>query len=213
MISCVNYENLHQFGKAFISQFHLRHRCFIERQKYNVCSYNKMEYDRYDTPAAAYLVYQSPDGEAWGCSRLTPVSEGSMLQDIWPDMVANPDQVFIKNVWEGTRFCIDKTLPPDVRQRICREIVLAYLEFGLINGAQKIVGVMPPAILKRVFGGSGCKYDLLGSEKVIDGGDIIRAASMPVSGEALMLARKTTGINHSVLDLGTVALAKRKQAA
>ena len=72
-----------------------------------------MEWDQYDTPAAIYLVYLSPEGEAWGCSRLTPVERGSMLKDLWPELVDKPDNVFVPGVWEGTRFCIEKTLPTD----------------------------------------------------------------------------------------------------
>ncbi|MCK4944839.1 MAG: autoinducer synthesis protein [Alphaproteobacteria bacterium] len=210
MISCVNYENLQQFGKAFSSQFRLRYRCFIERQKYNVSSYNEMEYDQYDTPASAYFVYESPDGEALGCSRLTPVSQGSMLQDLWPDLVDNPDHLYTNNVWEGTRFCIDKRLPPNLRQQICRELVLAYLEFGLNNGVQKIIGVMPPLIFKRVFGRAGCEYDLLGPEKIIDDGDVIRAAALVVSAERLIRVRKKTGISQSVLNTGIVLSTNQK---
>lgn len=197
MISCITYENLHQYGGAFRSQFQLRHRCFIERQKYNVSSYNGMEYDQYDTPAAVYLVYAGHGGHVLGCSRLTPVSQGSMLQDIWPDMVSNPQNIFREGVWEGTRFCIDKSLPAHLRQRICQEIVLSYLEFGLQTGMEKIIGIMPPRILNTVFGSAGCRYQSIGPRKLIDS-CTIQAASMQVSQEQLAFARVVTGITGSV---------------
>jgi N-acyl-L-homoserine lactone synthetase len=199
MIVCVKYENLYQYGKAFHAQFCLRHQCFIERQNYNVSKYNGMEFDQYDTPAAVYLVYLSPEGEALGCSRLTPVDRGSMLADLWPELVENPQETFTPGAWEGTRFCIAKSLPADVRQRICRELVIGYFEAGLDIGIRNIIGVMPPLILRKVFGDAGCQYDLLGKRMRIPSGEMIAAASMKINLDALNKARKATGIFESVI--------------
>jgi N-acyl-L-homoserine lactone synthetase len=200
MISCINHETIQYFGLPHISQFHLRHRCFVERQQYNVRSYKGMEYDQYDTPAATYLVYESPSGEAWGCSRLTPVQQGSMIKDLWPDLVTDPRILNREDVWEGTRFCIDKSLPPAIRARICKELVIAYLEFGLLNKIKSIIGVMPPPIFKRVFRGAGCDYRLLGPEKIVDGIPI-RAAELKVSEEMISRARDFTGIHDALLKM------------
>ncbi|MGB9154795.1 MAG: acyl-homoserine-lactone synthase [Alphaproteobacteria bacterium] len=199
MIVCVKYENLDQYGKAFHSQFCLRHQCFIERQNYNVSKYNGMEFDQYDTPAAVYLVYLSPEKEALGCSRLTPVDRGSMLADLWPGLVDHPEEAFTPGAWEGTRFCIAKSLPMDVRQRICRELVIGYFEAGLDIGIKNIIGVMPPLILRTVFGGAGCQYDLLGKRMRIPSGEMIAAATMQITSDALHNVRKATGIFESVI--------------
>lgn len=199
MIVCVKYENLYLYGQAFHSQFRLRHECFIERQDYNVSECRGMEFDQYDTPAAVYLVYLSPEGEAWGCSRLTPVSHGSMLKDLWPELVDQPESVFKAGVWEGTRFCIKKDLPADLRLQICREIVIGYLEAGIGMGAERIIGVMPPFIFKKVFINSGCHHEFLGKKIKISSGEIIRAASIAVTQDSLDNARETTGIFGNII--------------
>lgn len=213
MIVRVTYENLDKYGRAFYAQFCLRNRCFIERQNYNVLQYKGMEFDQYDTPAAVYLVALSPDGEAWGCSRLTPVSLGSMLKDLWPHLVDRPADVFRPGVWEGTRFCVDKTLAVEVRQRVCRELVVGYFEAGLAAGMQKIIGVMPPFILRSVFRRAGCTYQLLGPKARIESGDIVAAASMDITAEALLRVRATTGLADRVTAGDEIDAPIRRKAA
>lgn len=213
MIVCVTYENIYKYGMAFRSQFYLRHQCFIERQNYNVSKYNGMEFDQYDNPAAIYLVYLSPQGEAWGCSRLTPVTQGSMVKHLWPELVDHPEDVFVHGVWEGTRFCIDKTLPVDVRKNICRELVVAYFEAGLEFGIQKIIGVMQPLIFRKVFGSAGCKYNLLGQKMKITSGETIAAAVMNVTPSALEDIRETTGIFEQVIVNGSNQAKNERHAA
>ena len=112
MISCITCENAHLFGPAFHSQFQLRYRAFIERQDYDVRIYKGMEYDQYDTPASHYLVYHTPEGQALGVSRLTPTIQGCMLHDLWPGMVEDKELLNSAQVWEGTRYCIDKDVEP-----------------------------------------------------------------------------------------------------
>src|ERR1035438_2549517 len=72
MISCITCDNLNEFGTTYRSQFKLRHQGFVERQQYDVSVYKEMEFDQYDTPAGAYLVYHTDDGEALGVSRVLP---------------------------------------------------------------------------------------------------------------------------------------------
>ena len=137
MISCISCENAHLFGSVFHSQFQLRYRAFIERQDYDVQIYKGMEYDQYDTPASHYLVYHTPDGRALGVSRLTPTTQGCMLKDLWPNMVEDKELLDSAQVWEGTRYCIDKDVEPALRTTIIHEMAIAYLEFGLQAGPQK----------------------------------------------------------------------------
>lgn len=199
VITCITYNNLHLTGRAFASQFVLRHQAFIERQSYNVKTYQKREYDQYDTPATIYLVYESPSGSALGVSRLMPAEHACMLRDLWPELIADSRIPDWQNVWEGTRFCIDASLPPAQRTRIKNELVLAYLELGLHMGFSHIVGLMPRYILRAVFQRSGVDYQPLGPVKNIDGIKT-QAAVMAVNYEQLQTAREVTKIKSPVLD-------------
>lgn len=184
MITWINQKTLPRTGRLYIAQFHLRHECFIERQDYNVKQFDGMEFDQYDTPAAAYLVYGSPSGRALGCSRLTPVHMGSMIKDLWPDIVREPEMLEQSGVWEATRFCVRKSLPPALRRQIARELVFGYFEYGLQHGIRSIVGVMPPVIMRSVFGSLGCRYTLLGAPKVLESGERIVAGSLAITEKA-----------------------------
>lgn len=214
MISAISYENIHECGTAFAAQFRLRHRAFMIRQAYEVFSYNGMEYDQYDTPATIYLVYQSEKtGEALGTARLTPISQHCMIKDLWPDLIDDPACLLTPpNVWEATRFCIEKSLPVADRIRISRELVIAQIEAGLLAGIDSIIGIMPTFILNSVYKKAGCEFELLGPMKRIDGFKI-KAAKMVISEDQLKRVRKETGIYKFVLKLNGGNYDIRRQAA
>ncbi|OFW90330.1 MAG: hypothetical protein A3B66_02315 [Alphaproteobacteria bacterium RIFCSPHIGHO2_02_FULL_46_13] len=198
MIICSTYKNLHTTNTAFISQFKLRHKCFLQRQFYNVSEYEGLEYDQYDTPASVYLVATDENGHALGASRLTPLSHHSMLADLWPEMV-DDQSIFTSQVaWEGTRFCIDHQLPPELRKKVKDELVLAYLEFGLITRIDKIIGIMPSLVLRHVFSALDVDVIKIGRPLQIDG-KRIQAASMRITYEQLMRVRKKSGRYESIL--------------
>ena len=198
MISCISCENVHLFGSAFYSQFQLRYRAFIERQDYDVRIYKGMEYDQYDTPASHYLVYHTDEGRALGVSRLTPTTQGCMLKDLWPGLVEDKALLQSEQVWEGTRYCIDKDVGPALRTSIIHEMAIAYLEFGLRLGLQKIVGMMPTYIYRSVFEKPGISMDYLGPVAVI-GRHRIRAVAITVDPSQLHNVRAKTGISEAVL--------------
>jgi acyl homoserine lactone synthase len=113
MISCISCANAHEFGRAYHSQFRLRYGSFVERQQYDVSVYEGMEFDKYDTPASRYLVYHADDGTALGVSRLSPTILSCMLEDLWPHLVKDKSLLRSHAVWEGTRYCVAKDVPPD----------------------------------------------------------------------------------------------------
>src|SRR5436190_10638472 len=53
---CITWENAHLHGEAWISHHRLRYRIFVERQGWAVPTYNGLEYDEFDTPAARYIL-------------------------------------------------------------------------------------------------------------------------------------------------------------
>ena len=66
MIDCVNLSTAHFFGDALAAQHRLRHRVFIERQRWNVLWWDGMEFDQFDTPATTYFIWRDAAGEALG---------------------------------------------------------------------------------------------------------------------------------------------------
>ena len=198
MITCITCENLDEFGKTFHSQFVLRHEEFVARQNYDVPVYEGMEFDQYDTPASRYLVYHTDDGKALAVSRLTPTSLSCMLKDLWPHMVDDQSLLQSPAIWEGSRYCMDKHVPPDLRQRIIGELACAYLEFGLEYGLEKIIGLMPTYIYRSVFERPGIVMEYLGPIHMIDRYKC-RAVAIPVNPQQLAHVRQKTGITDRML--------------
>ena len=199
MINCVTCETAQYFGRALSSQYRLRYRSFVDRQDWSLSEFNGMEYDQYDTPATTYLVWQDQDQEVRGMSRLLPTDRPYMLKDLWPDSVQKIDMPHSLHIWEGSRFCIDKKLPRRLRQKITSEIVCAYLEYGLQNNIESIIGIMPPLIWKSVFMNAGWDVEFLGTEEHYGGGRKNIAGQMYVTQDALDSVRRTTNIQHPVL--------------
>jgi acyl homoserine lactone synthase len=194
MIKVITYKDIRANYRLFIGQFRLRHREFLERQKYNARSIDGLEFDAYDTIASVYLVYSDDGRKVLGLSRLTPIQYGCMLADHFPDLV--DDKAIFKSeqtVWEGTRFVIDRQLAPVKRQQICHELVAGYLEFGLAHGIDQIIGLMPTIILRSVFERSGVSLERLGNACKVGEHARVQAASIAVSQAQLDRVRAVAG--------------------
>jgi len=198
MIDCLNITNAHHYGDAMASQHRLRHRVFIERQDYKVPSWQGMEYDQFDTPAAHYLVWRDHFGEVRAVSRLSPTSRPYMLQEVWPDKVSELDLPHSDTIWEGTRFGVDRDLSPRTRVKIIREMVVAYAEFAEMNGIEAYIGVMPIGILRSVYARNGWPVENIGPVWIQDGVRL-GAARLPVSPEITQMIRDKTGLHYNIL--------------
>lgn len=200
MLKVISYKDISKNADLFFGQFQLRHREFVERQRYAVHAFDRMEFDQYDHLAAVYLVFSEDGKTVLGCSRLAPISYGCMLKDHFPQCVTDKNLFDAPDIWEGTRFCIDSRLPPDQRATICRHICLGYLEYGLANGIGRIIGVMPTFILRTVFERSGVDLDRLGPVTSIGAHSKVQAALIKVDNHQRDRVIRTTGIRHALSD-------------
>jgi acyl homoserine lactone synthase len=199
MIYAVSQENAHKFGDVMPSMYRLRHRAFIERQSYDVHSIRNMEYDSYDTPAAIYLVWKQEEGIVSGCTRLSPTDRPYMIKDLWPDLIKNHELPTATHIWEASRFCIDKALSPELRRRIHIDLLCGMQEIGLSVGIEFMIGVMQPAIWRKVFTSVGWPIDFLGNAKNLEGREQIVAGRMPISEDILFSLRDRYSVNGSVI--------------
>jgi len=214
MIYVIDSNNLMQHGDLYKDQFRLRHQEFIDRQSYDVKVYKGMEFDEYDTPATTYLVCADLSRRVLGVSRLIPTDVKCMLVEHWPHTLFNPEDIISPDTWEGTRFCVDKTLPPEIRKRVAQELCAAYLEYGLENGIKKIIGLMQTFVLRSVFGRSGIRYSALGNVTTIDRYAKVQAAEMNVSSFQLENMRNCTGLKGVIRnDLNVYEKKGQKYAA
>jgi len=200
MIDCTTLSDNHRFtGNPIWEQHKLRYASIIERQGWSVPTVRGMEYDSYDNPAAYYLVRRDEAGRALGSSRLYPTDRPYMLEEVFPHLVTFKRLERSSQVWEGSRFCVDSGLAPDLRRRIVQEIVIGYLEFALARDIRTIVGVMFPVYWKNIFIKSGWDVSWLRDVQKSPEGHKIIAGELPVSAAVLANVRAVTGIHTSIL--------------
>lgn len=200
MVIAVNIRNDHQHGGLIYKQFELRHQSFVERQSYDVPTFDGMEYDKYDTPATNYLVWTDDEGNVRGVSRKAPTDRSYMIKDIWPAIVTKMPLPNSDDIWESSRFAVDKHLDAATRRQIIGDLVCAGLEFGLTNGIKGYVGVMPPAIWRSVFERCGWKIEQIGPVITLETGERIVAGWMEVREEYLEAVRQTMQIHGCTIE-------------
>jgi acyl homoserine lactone synthase len=147
MIDAFSLKTAHHFGDALASQARLRHRVFVEDRGLPHLSYQGMEYDEFDTPAAAYLVWRDPDAVVRGLIRLTPTTEPYMAERYWPGLFQSRSLPKQADVWETSRVCVDRKYADPVRKRVMPELLCGLHEFCLGLGITAVVGVTRRALL------------------------------------------------------------------
>ena len=196
-VLCLNWETAHLHGETWISHHRLRHRLFVERQRWDVPSVRGLEHDEFDTPAAQYLVWNDEAGAVRGVARLLPTSRPYMVQKLWPDLVDGelPES---DAVWEATRFGCDQALGADARRRAVAEMLCAMQEFGLARGIESYLAVMPLRLLKCVVVKAGCEIFIPGPARLIGRFPTV-AAYLTVSAGVLGELRRRAAIRGPVL--------------
>lgn len=206
MLECVSLCTNHYFhGNPLLEQHRLRYDSIIKRQGWDVPTIKDLEYDSYDNPAATYLIKRNNSGQAVGSSRLYPTDRPYMLQQSFSHLVTKIDMPNSLDVWEGSRFCVAKNLSADERKIIIQEIVIGYLEFGLLNNIRSIIGVMFPVYWHNIFVKSGWDVEWIGEVHKSEEGHKIIAGELKISEETIKNVRKITGIKQSVLNFGITA--------
>jgi len=124
-----------------------------------------------------------------------------MLKEVWPDKITAIEMPRSEQVWEGTRFGVDHSLPAAQRNAIVKELVCAYIEYAISHGIDDIIGVMPVGILRAVFARNGWKPVEIGPVWREDGIEV-QAARLPVSVETLQAVRHRTKMSNVLHLLG-----------
>jgi len=149
MIEAFSLKTAHYFGDALASQARLRHRVFVERRGLTHSSYDGMEYDEFDTPAAVYLVWRDQKLVVRGLMRISPTSMPYMLKSYWPFLCQTRELPSCSDVWEVTRVCVDRNFDPYRRKQIFPELLCALQEFFRMRSIEAMIGVTRPPLLNH----------------------------------------------------------------
>jgi acyl homoserine lactone synthase len=198
MIDAITFETAHLLGDALPSMYRLRYRLFIERQNYEVPHFREMEWDQFDTPAAVYLLWRDENKRARGVARLIPTTFPYMIEKLWPELIADGEIPSRDDVWEMTRFGVDRNLDAATKKRILGELVCGILEYGLQNGINAYLHVSHKHIINTVLVRPGCTVDLLGEPQRLSGYPVV-AGRLHVTEDALNNVCRYNDIAHPVL--------------
>jgi N-acyl-L-homoserine lactone synthetase len=166
MIEAFSLKTAHHFGDALASQARLRFRVFVQQRALPHPSYDGMEYDEFDTPAAVYLVWRDPNLVVRGLIRFVPTTVPYMSQRHWPYLFETRELPNSDRVLECSRVCVDRTYDSSVRPRIMPELLCAGQEFCIHNGIEAVVGVTRKHLIGH-FLRTGLEW--LGEEHEIEG--------------------------------------------
>ncbi|SPP92872.1 Autoinducer synthetase family protein (fragment) [Bradyrhizobium vignae] len=175
MIEALSLATAHHFQDALSSQARLRHEVFVLRRGLSHSSYDGLEFDEFDTPAAKYLVWRDEHKVVRGLVRLLPTTLPYMLKSYWPHLVEGQDLPSTPGIVEITRVCVDKRLPPDRRRRVLPELLCAVHEILVLTGGIGMIGVTREHLLSH-FIRDGIRW--LGRPDQIEG-ELERAFFVP----------------------------------
>jgi len=176
MIEAFSVATAHHFQDALASQARLRFEAFVRRRGLDHSSWDGLEFDEFDTPAATYLVWRDNEKVVRGVARLLRTIRPYMLQSYWPYLIEEGEMPSSPGIFEVTRVCVDKGVPPLVRQRIFPELLCAIQEFISFHGGSGMIGVTREHLLAH-FIRSGIQW--LGPAHLIEG-EMERAFFVPI---------------------------------
>ncbi len=193
MLDCLTWATAHLFGSALAEQHRLRYRVFVERAGWNVPHIHEMEWDKYDTPAAHYLVWRDDEGTARGVVRFSPTTVPYMIADVWPDMIDDGGLPHDDAVWEATRLAVDPALPAEMRREIRAELVVGIMEFGRLHGIRQYLHLMPVTFVRSFLWGNDMDTRPISPVCRIDGIPC-RVWMTTVTEERLEMVRAAAGV-------------------
>jgi len=137
---------LNNFPEIRKTMYRVRHEIFHDELGWDVNSRDGLEYDEYDTDDTVYILYEQ-QGSVIGTSRLLRTTGPYMLADTFPDL-AKGYIPHAENVWELSRFSIDKKLVQsrDHFELISADMFCTLCEFCILYGVDEIVMVQEPRI-------------------------------------------------------------------
>lgn len=205
MFTLIQAQDFFQNQPLLEAGFRLRKKVFRDQLQWDIPVIGDMEFDKYDTADAQYLMWCSPDRQKlYGMIRLLPTSCPTLLFDVFGDTHGNAAELIADDIIEGTRMCIDDdlvaqdfpTLAPGAGFNL---LFLALCEVSLALGAKRMVSNFEPA-MSRVYRRAGLNYDLHGKADGY-GKRPVCCASFEVSMTVLANMRKTIGIDLPVVTL------------
>ena len=130
--------------------FAARKSVFVDLLRWNVpVRDGRHEIDQFDDDHARYLILLSDDGRHLASTRLLPTTRPHILDTLFPNLCER-DLPRASDIFEITRFCLDRTLPAAARRRVRDQLVTAIVEHALEEGISSYTGVAEPGWFEQI---------------------------------------------------------------
>lgn len=150
------------------AMFAARKEVFVDLLKWDVpVLAGKYEVDQFDDPHAHYIVLANRDGGHLGSARLLPTMRPHILYSLYPQLCEDapprgPD------IFEVTRFCLDRSLTARERRQVRDTLVTALVEHALANAITGYSAIAEVGWLQQILA-FGWRCRPLGLPRTIDG--------------------------------------------
>jgi acyl homoserine lactone synthase len=203
MIRLISAAHTHLFPEVIDAMFRCRAQTFSERLGWRVVVKDGYERDSFDDENPLYLVSVDPcSGEYRGSLRLLPTTGPNMLRDVFPSLLNDDEVMESATIWESSRICAVASNHNLGRagggvSHVLAELLVGIGDVARLAGLTQVVSVFDARVF-RILASAGCKPQILGTPRRIDG--TMSYAGVFNMDEAFQQAvRGTLGIEGSVL--------------
>lgn len=154
------------------AMFAARKSVFVDLLKWQVPVLDgRFEVDQFDDEQARYVILSEPDGTHLASARLLPTTRPHILDSFYGDLC---EQVppHGEDIFEITRFCLDRTLRAPERRAARNSLVTALAEHALSNGIARYVAIAEMSWFQQILA-FGWKCRPLGMPQMMDGSMLI----------------------------------------
>ncbi|MFK7940819.1 MAG: acyl-homoserine-lactone synthase [Roseovarius sp.] len=211
MIIVVDGINKSKFTKVLDEMYMLRARVFQDRMGWDVKVRHGREMDEFDELDPAYIISVDDDYNVIGCARLLQTTGPHMLSDVFFDILDGEPPLRSSQIWESTRFCVDRDRlgKGSARNSVSyatAELMVGIMEYARDSGIDDIITVIDPVMDRVMQRSDNAPYGYVG--KTADMGKVkALAALVDCTDERINKVRAFAGIEGDIFLPETVALA------
>lgn len=130
-------------GRLVEDMHRLRARIFADRLRWNVSCPAGLERDEFDDLDPTYILALSGRRQVIGCARLLPATGTTMLQQVFPQLLADWRLEAHEAMIESSRFCVDTSSTEgrgaDFLHRATVTLFSGIIEWGMAHGYRELV--------------------------------------------------------------------------
>jgi N-acyl-L-homoserine lactone synthetase len=153
---------------ALRAMFAARKSVFVDLLKWDVPVLDgRYEVDQFDDLNATYLILAESDESHLGSARLLPTMRPHILDSLYPDLCENaPPRA--PDIFEITRFCLDRRLRASERRAVRDTLVTALVDYALDHGITGYSAIAEMGWFQQILA-FGWRCRPLGLPQVVDG--------------------------------------------